>query len=75
MRYTAARRALNENYITETAAGIDYETTEYQLLNDECWKAEQALPRWRAWLIDRRIEREQRFWRRLAQAERRGGFR
>jgi hypothetical protein len=75
MRYTAARRALNENYIAETAAGIDYETPAFLVLNSECWEAEQALPRWRGWLIDVRVAREQRFWRRLAQAERQGGFR
>jgi hypothetical protein len=74
-RYAEARRALNENYLADMAAGIREETDEYLRLNDECWDAEQALPRWRSWLIDRRVSREQRFRRRLARAERQGGLR
>jgi hypothetical protein len=75
IRYTAARHALNENYITETAAGIDCETAEGTRLNTECWEAGQALPRWLVWLIDWRVSRRQQLWPRLAEAERQGGFR
>ena len=65
MRYTAARRALCENSIAEHAAGIEDETPAFLVLNREVWEAEQDVPVWRRWWIDRRVLRELDYWRRM----------
>jgi hypothetical protein len=65
MRYTAARRALNENSIDEYRAGVTWETRAFLLLNREVAEAERDVSWWRRWLIDRRILRELDYWNRM----------
>ena len=69
-RYTAARRALDENALADHAAGIAWETDEFLRLNRAVADAERGVPWWRRWAIDRRILRELDYWNRM-----RGGAR
>jgi hypothetical protein len=66
-RYAAAFRAQCENDIADVAAGINYETPEFARRNRACFEAEQSVPRWLRWLIDRRILRELDYWNRTGQ--------
>ena len=65
-RYEQTHRALFRNAIEEYAAGIDEETPEFLALNRAAWEAEAGMPRWRRWLIDRRLCRELNYWTRMA---------
>jgi hypothetical protein len=65
LRYAQARRALCLNSIEDYAAGINYETARFRELNRDVWEAEPGVPRWRRWLIDRRILRELDYWNRM----------
>jgi hypothetical protein len=67
-RYTDARRALNENYITDVTAGRLYETEKYARLNAAVADAEAGVSWWQLWLIDQRVAREQDFRARLGAA-------
>jgi hypothetical protein len=67
LRYMTAHEALWRNSAAEHEAGIDYETPEYHRLNRDVWAAEDGVPWWRQWLIDRRILRELDYWRRIGE--------
>jgi hypothetical protein len=64
-RYAKARRALDVNAIADYAAGIDWETPEFLLLNDEVADAKRGVSWWQRALIDRRILRELDYWHRM----------
>jgi hypothetical protein len=64
-RYTTTHRALFANTIEEYTAGIDHETPEFLALNRAAYEAEACLPRWRRYLIDRRLCRELDYWNRM----------
>lgn len=67
-RYERAFRALCQNAIDEYAAGIETETSEYNRVNSAAADAKYGVPRWRRWLINRRVIRELDYWVRTGQA-------
>ena len=69
-RYTAARRALDENSLAEYAAGVTGETPDFLAANREAHEAGRALSAWRRRRIAARVARELDYWSRMRQIRR-----
>jgi hypothetical protein len=67
-RYEQALRALCLNAIAEHGAGITGETAESGPLNSAAHEPRLRVPRWRCWLVQRRVTRELDYWNRMGGA-------